>query len=46
LLTQTHGAIQARAAELEDDALRRSFLERVPPNRDIISAWAAVQAST
>ena len=44
LLARAHEALQGRAAELNDPALRYGFLERVPPNREIIVAWAAVQA--
>jgi class 3 adenylate cyclase len=40
-LDQAHLALQARAAELSDPALRASFLGRVPPNRELVAAWAA-----
>jgi class 3 adenylate cyclase/tetratricopeptide (TPR) repeat protein len=46
LLAQAHEALQARAAELDDPALRDSFLTRVPPNREIVVAWAMTQAPT
>ncbi len=40
-LAQAHAALQARAAEITDPALRASFLGRVPPNRELVAAWAA-----
>ena len=46
LLAQAHEALQARAAELNDPALRHSFLQRVPPNRDVVTAWAERQPVT
>ena len=45
LLATAHEALQARAAELNDPALRISFLQRVPPNREIVAAWAATRAT-
>ena len=44
LLAQAHEALQNRAAEINDPALRDSFFTRVPPNREIVIAWAATQA--
>ena len=41
LLAKAYEALQARAASLDDPELRDSFLTRVPPNRDIVTAWAA-----
>lgn len=43
LLAQAHEALQARAAELNDEGLRDSFLMRVPPNREIVAAWATTR---
>ena len=45
LLARAHEALQARAAELNEPALRDSFLTRVPPNREIVIAWAEAQAA-
>jgi class 3 adenylate cyclase/tetratricopeptide (TPR) repeat protein len=45
LLMQAHEALFARAAELNDPVLLDSFLTRVPPNHEIIAAWAAAQAA-
>lgn len=45
LLAQAHANLQTRAAELNDPALRDSFLTRVPANRDLVTAWATTQAA-
>jgi class 3 adenylate cyclase len=45
LLQQAHEALFARAAELNDPVLLDSFLTRVPPNQEIVAAWAAAQAA-
>ncbi len=41
-LQGAHAALQERAAQLTDPVLRDSFLQRVPPNRALVSAWSAV----
>ena len=42
-LSKAHDALQAQASKLTDPALRESFLSRVPPNREIVAAWTAMQ---
>lgn len=41
VLQTAHAALQTHAASLSDPALRQSFLERVPPHRDVVRAWQA-----
>jgi tetratricopeptide (TPR) repeat protein len=38
-LEQAHALIQEQAGRIEDPTLRRSFLERVPVNREVEEAW-------
>lgn len=42
LLQRAHAALQNHAATLSDAALRQSYLERVPPHRDVLRAWQAL----
>jgi hypothetical protein len=35
--------LQERAAKIEEEALRRSFLENVPWNREIVKLWEKQQ---
>ncbi len=44
ILTTAHDLLQKRAARIEDDALRRSFLENVSAHRRIIAAYRERQA--
>ncbi len=46
LLTAAHDALQAQAAALPDPTLRDGFLNRVPPHRAIVSAWAAARSAS
>jgi tetratricopeptide (TPR) repeat protein len=39
VLTAAHDLLQERAAKIEDEELRRSFLENVAANREIVRAW-------
>jgi len=39
LLSGTHAALMARAADISDEALRRKFLANVRTNREILAAW-------
>ena len=39
LLEAAHRLLQARARQIDDQALRRSFLENVAANREIVAAW-------
>ena len=41
LLTEAHTLLQTRAAKINNESLRRIFLEDVPQNRQIIAEWAA-----
>ena len=43
LLTTAHSLLQQHAAKIEDEALRRSFLENVPANREITREFDASQ---
>lgn len=40
ILNEAHHLLQNRAATIEDASLRRSFLENVPHNRDLLHEWA------
>jgi hypothetical protein len=42
-LVTAHRALQERAAKIEDEALRRSFLENVAVNREIVAEGEAGQ---
>lgn len=44
VLKAAHDALQTHAATLSDATLRQSYLERVPPHRDIVRAWQAQAA--
>ena len=46
LLHYTYHLLMDRAAKIEDEALRSSFLENVPANREIVAAWEALQGRT
>jgi tetratricopeptide (TPR) repeat protein len=39
LLNTAHDLLQTRIAEINNDTLRQSFLENIPHNREILSAW-------
>jgi predicted ATPase/class 3 adenylate cyclase len=41
ILSTAHTLLQEQAARVRDPGLRRSFLEGVPANRDILAAWQA-----
>jgi adenylate cyclase len=43
LLTTAHSLLQDQAAKIEDEALRRSFLENVPAHREIVREFARSQ---
>lgn len=47
VLTTAYDLLQERAAKIDDEALRRSFLENVPSHREIVAArrelWASQQ---
>jgi class 3 adenylate cyclase/tetratricopeptide (TPR) repeat protein len=45
-LAKAHEALQARAAKLDDPGLRDTFLSRVPPNRDIVTAWTTMGSAS
>lgn len=38
-LQTAYRLLQARAEKISDDALRKSFLENIPHNREIVSVW-------
>jgi hypothetical protein len=40
LLTSAHSLLQEQAAKIEDEALRRSFLENVAAHREIVREFA------
>jgi len=40
VLEQAYGMLQERAAQIEDEALRRSYLEDVAVNREIMAEYA------
>jgi tetratricopeptide (TPR) repeat protein len=40
VLHTAHGLLQERAAKISDEKMRRSFLENVPPHREILSEFA------
>jgi tryptophan 2,3-dioxygenase len=39
VLDETYRLLQERTNEIDDQALRRSYLENVTANREIIAAW-------
>jgi hypothetical protein len=39
VLATAHQLLQERAAKISDEELRRSFLERVPANREIVNEF-------
>ena len=39
ILVEAHTLLQERAAQVTDEALRQSYLEKVPQNRAIIAEW-------
>jgi predicted ATPase len=43
LLHHGHCLLQEQAARLDDEALRRSFLEQVAANRKLVALWSAQQ---
>ena len=43
VLEKAYCAIRDIAGQIEDEALRRSFLENVPANREIVAAWEATR---
>jgi predicted ATPase len=46
ILDEAHRLLQTRADAIDDPALRRSYLENVPANREIVAAWQARDASS
>jgi len=40
ILATAHALLQERAARIDDENLRRSFMERVPSHREIVRAFA------
>jgi hypothetical protein len=44
ILEAAHRLLQARAGQIDDEALRRSFLENVAANREIVAAWQALHS--
>jgi tetratricopeptide (TPR) repeat protein len=45
VLARAYEGLQERAATISDASLRRSLLDNVPENRDIVAAWSAEQAA-
>jgi adenylate cyclase len=45
LLNTAHRLLQEDAANIDDEGLRRSFLENVAAHRQILAAWGQVQGS-
>jgi tetratricopeptide (TPR) repeat protein len=43
ILTKAHAVLQERASNISDKCLRRSFLENVPANREILAEWATIR---
>lgn len=46
VLRQGYSLLQQRAGAIQDDHLRRQFLENVPFNREIIAAWEQMQSGS
>jgi hypothetical protein len=44
ILNAAHNLLQARAAKIPDETLRRSYLENVAAHRDLVSEWQAIVA--
>lgn len=44
LLAASHRLLEARAAEISDEELRRCYLEAVPAHRQVMEAWLEVEA--
>jgi len=40
VLTNAHAMLQERASKINDQELRRSYLENVPYHREILEEWA------
>lgn len=45
VLQQGYEMVQELATKISDEGLRRSFLENVPYNRDLIAAWIILSDS-
>ena len=45
ILERAYRQIQSRADKIEDEALRRSYLENVAANREIVREWERVHAA-
>jgi len=43
LLATVHNLLQDQAAKIEDEGMRRSFLENVPAHREIVREFARTQ---
>jgi predicted ATPase len=41
ILARAYHSLQAQARIIEDESLRRSFLENIPAHRDIVNLWQA-----
>ena len=39
MLKAAYGLLQERASTIEDESLRRGFLENVPYHREIVTLW-------
>jgi predicted ATPase/DNA-binding CsgD family transcriptional regulator len=46
ILEMAYRLLQERADKIVDDSLRRSFLENVPANRDLLQVYALLQAQS
>jgi hypothetical protein len=44
VLATAHSLLQERAAKIEDEEMRRSFLENVPAHRELVEVWENVGA--
>ena len=44
LLDEGYRLLQECAANIEDEALRRAFLENVRPNRELLAIWKGVES--
>jgi tetratricopeptide (TPR) repeat protein len=45
LLATAHAELQAQAARIKDEALRRRYLENVPLHREIVSEWQSAHST-
>jgi hypothetical protein len=43
ILTEAYRHLQERATAIDDEELRRSYLENVAVNRELLAAWEAIQ---